>query len=92
MENGTCKKMVFYFCHSGGVGILNSAIFNSFHNWVQFGMILEGLRNFGGGVNTPPPVCHWLSGLISDPVPGRFKSEELSYVLGFWSSVAFAVW
>ena len=31
------------------VGVLNSAIFNSFHNRVEFGTILEGLRNFGGG-------------------------------------------
>ena len=44
-----------------GVGILNSAIFNSLHNRVEFGTILEGLRNIGGGgVNTPlgtPLVC-----------------------------------
>jgi len=33
----------------GGVGVLNSAIFNSFQNRVEFGTILEGLRNFGGG-------------------------------------------
>ena len=32
-----------------GVGVLNSAIFNSFHNQVDFGTILEGFRNFGGG-------------------------------------------
>jgi len=31
-----------------GVGVLNSAIFNSFHNRVEFGTILGGLRNFGG--------------------------------------------
>jgi len=30
------------------VGFLNSAIFNSFHNWVEFGTILEALWNFGG--------------------------------------------
>ena len=29
-------------------------IFNSFHNQVEFGMILEGLRNFGVGLNLPP--------------------------------------
>ena len=39
----------FFFRKSWGVGILNSAIFNSFHNRVEFGTILEGLRNFGGG-------------------------------------------
>ena len=41
--------------HLWGVGVLNSAIFNSFHNRVEFGTILEGLRNFGGGLNTPNP-------------------------------------
>jgi hypothetical protein len=34
----------------GGVGVLNSAIFNGFHIPVEFGTILEGLRNFEGGV------------------------------------------
>jgi len=39
-----------FFQTSWGVGILNSAIFNSFHNWVEFGMILEDLWNFREGV------------------------------------------
>ena len=39
---------------SWGVGILNSATFNIFHNRVEFGTILEGLRNFGGGFESPP--------------------------------------
>jgi len=34
---------------SWSVGVLNSAIFNSFHNRVEFGTILRGLRNFGEG-------------------------------------------
>jgi len=38
-----------FFRTSWSVGILNSAIFNSFQNRVEFGTILEGLRNFGGG-------------------------------------------
>jgi len=40
--------------------MLNSAIFNSFHNRVEFGTILEGLQDFGGGLNipNPPSVCH----------------------------------
>jgi len=42
-----------FFWTSWSVGILNSAMFNSFHNQVEFGMILEGLRNFGGGGGTP---------------------------------------
>jgi len=43
-----------FFRTSWGVGVLNSAIFNSFHNRGEFGTILEGLRNFGwggGGLN-----------------------------------------
>jgi len=38
-----------FFRTSWGVGVLNSAIVNSFHNRVEFDTILEGLRNFGGG-------------------------------------------
>ena len=46
----------FFFRKSRGVGVLNSVIFNSFHNRVEFGTILEGLRNFGwGGLNPPNP-------------------------------------
>ena len=37
-----------FFRTSLGFFILNSAIFNSFHNRVEFGTILEVLRNFGG--------------------------------------------
>jgi hypothetical protein len=35
----------FFWC----VGVLNSAVFNSFHNRVEFGTNLEGLQNFRGG-------------------------------------------
>jgi len=44
-----------FFRTSWSVSVLNSAIFNSFHNRVEFVTILEGLRNFGGGLNTPNP-------------------------------------
>ena len=37
-----------FFRTSWCVGVLNSTIFNSFHNRVEFGTILEDLRNFGG--------------------------------------------
>jgi len=51
-----------FFRTSWGVGFLNSAIFNSFHNRIEFGTILEGFRNFGeGGVEPPklpPSVRH----------------------------------
>jgi len=43
-----------FFRTSWGVGVLNSAVFNSFHNRVEFGTILEGLRNFGGRGFNPP--------------------------------------
>jgi len=46
-----------FFRTPWSVGFLNSAIFNSFHNRVDFGRILEGLRNFGGGgVKNPNPL------------------------------------
>ena len=38
-----------FFRTSWDVGGQNSAIFNSFHNRVEFGTILEGLQDFGGG-------------------------------------------
>ena len=31
-------------------------MFNSFHNRVEFGTILEGLQNFGGGGALEPPT------------------------------------
>ena len=52
------RNLLPFFRTSWGVGVLNSAIFNSFHNRAEFGMILEGPRNLGGGgdVLTPPPL------------------------------------
>ena len=52
---GSFGILLYYFRISWGTGVLTSAIFNSFHNQVEFGTILEGLRNFGGGGLTPPP-------------------------------------
>jgi len=55
---GSFRILLPFFRTSWGVGFLNSAIFNDFHNRVEFGTILEGLRNFGGGglkPPTPPP-------------------------------------
>ena len=51
-----------FFRTSWGVGVPNSTIFNIFYNRVEFGTILECLRNFGvGGLLKPPPsVRHWL--------------------------------
>ena len=52
---GGFRILLPFFRTSWGFGVLNSAIFNIFHNRVEFGTILEGLRNFGGfeHPNTP---------------------------------------
>ena len=53
--DGSFRILLPFFRTSWGVGVLNSAIFNSFKNRVESGTILEGLRNFGGGgLKTPP--------------------------------------
>jgi len=51
--DGSFRILLSFFRTSWGVGVLNAAIFNNFHIQVEFGTILEGFRNFGGG------VCHW---------------------------------
>jgi len=51
---GSFRILLPFFRTLWGVGVRNSAIFNSFHNQVEFGTILEGLRNFGiGGFEAP---------------------------------------
>jgi len=60
--DGSFRILLPIFRAPWSVGVLNSAIFNSFHNCVHFGTILEGLRNIGGGGRVwvvspnPPPV------------------------------------
>jgi len=69
---GSFRILLPFFRTSWGVGVLNSAIPNSFHNRVEFGTTLEGLRNFGGGggfehPNPPPPSvrhCVFLTNFI----------------------------
>jgi len=46
---GSFRMLLPFFQTSWSVSILNSAIFNSFHNRAEFGTILDELRNFGGG-------------------------------------------
>jgi len=54
--DGSFRILLPFFQTYWGVGFLNSAIFNSFHNGVEFGTIFEGLRNFGvGGLNPKVP-------------------------------------
>jgi len=52
---GSFKISLPFFGTSWGVGILNSVIFISFCNQVEFGTILEGLWYFGGGWGFEPP-------------------------------------
>jgi len=52
--DGSFRILLPFFRTSWGVGVLNSAIFNSFHNRVEFGTILHSLWNFGGGGHKPP--------------------------------------
>ena len=47
--DGSFIILLPFFRTSWDVGILNSAIFNSFHNRVEFNTILEGLPNIGKG-------------------------------------------
>jgi hypothetical protein len=46
---GSFRTLLPFPRTSWGVGVLNPAIFNSFHNRVEFGTILEGLPYLGGG-------------------------------------------
>ena len=58
---GSFRILLPFFWTSWGVGILNSAIFNSFHNRIEFGTVLEGLQNLGGVVWKTPPKTTPLS-------------------------------
>ena len=64
---GSFRILLIFFRTSWGVGVLYAAIFNSFHNGVEFGTILEGLQNFGGGCLNPPPQPP--SSLLGAPLP-----------------------
>jgi len=46
---GSFRILLPFFRTSWGVGVLNSAIINISQNQVEFGTILECLRNFGEG-------------------------------------------
>ena len=51
--DGSFRILLPFFRICWGVGILNSKILNSFHNRIEFGTTLEGLRNFVVGVSNP---------------------------------------
>jgi len=62
---GSFRILLPFFRTSWAVGVPNSTIFNSFHNRVELGAILEGLRNFGGGVEPPPPPRYAIDVILS---------------------------
>jgi len=65
---GGFRILLPFFWTSWGDGVLNSAISNSFHNQVEFGTILEGLRNLGG---FEPPL-----GTLLNTVTGRIQLKR----------------
>jgi len=73
---GSFRTLLPFYWTSWGVGILNSAIFNSFHNWVEFGTILEGLWNFGGG------------GCLNPLTPLGTPLEENCALLGYYTAAS----
>ena len=60
--DGSFRILLPFYRTSWGVGVLNSAIFISFHKRVEFGTILEGLRNFGEGGGFEPPNLRYATG------------------------------
>ena len=61
---GSFRILMPFFRTSWCVGLINSAIINSFHNRVELDTILEGLRNFGGGLKPQtPPHPQYATGL-----------------------------
>jgi len=63
--DGSFRILTPFFRTSWGVGVLNSAIFNSFHNPVEFGTILGRFRNFGGGGFESPTTKHVATFVVS---------------------------
>ena len=76
--DGNFRILPPFFRKSWGVGVLNSAIIISFHNRVEFGTILEDLRDFGGGggLNTPkPPPPRYATGYNTMKMQTAMSSE-----------------
>jgi len=87
---GSFRILLAFFQTSWGVGVLNWAIFNSFHNRVEFGTISEGLRIFeGGGFEprklSPPPGYATGSGVCCRWFLYKFLSNGI--YLHCWSAI-----
>jgi len=75
-------RILLPFCQTSWiVGVLNSAVSNSFHNRADFGTILEGLRNLGVGALNPPPLSTPLISIVlkmsSRLPPGNCRTASL---------------
>jgi len=85
--NSSFRILLHFFQISWGVGVLNSAIFfNSFHNRVEFGTILEGHRNLGGGFwnpQTPTLVLHCSQMNSAHVLPFYFYKVHFNIILPF---------
>jgi len=80
---GSFRILLPFFQTSWGVGVLNSAIFNSFHNWVEFWHDFGGPSEFRGGLNppNPPPGTPLLqSGCIALCREWKERAEQLENV------------
>jgi len=86
--DGSFRNLLPFFRTSWSVGFLNSTIFNSFHKRVEFGTILEGLRNFGAGGLNPPyppllgtPLVVTISMFSLMPINGQGFQQSTSVLL-----------
>jgi len=73
---GSFRILLPFFRTSWGTGVLNSAMFNSFHNRVEFGTILEGLRNFGRGGFEHPTLPPRYATVQNDTNMKDFQGDE----------------
>ena len=93
---GSFRILLSFFRTSCGVGILNSAIFNSFHNWVEFSKIMGGgaFGISGGGLYTQTPplsvrdcqsttghISVWDHHIIPDVSVGTVASQVFSVII-----------
>ena len=81
MNLGSFTILLPFFRTSWGVGVLNSATVNSFHNWVEFGTILEGLQNFGGGGLKHQPPPRYATDVIMNISDSQYDHKMSAYVL-----------
>ena len=81
--DGSFRILLPFFWTIWGVGVQNSAIFNCFPNPVEFGTILVGPRNFGGGGLTPPPVMPLTSSIhLKRGLPFLLPTNSLPSIPG----------